>query len=84
LIADWVFGHEKVHQQALALGVTAALFDETHLERQMARIASTTTSEVREAAARFLVVDECSTIGWALPDEDDGDGGGDGDEEDDA
>jgi zinc protease len=84
LIADWVFGHEKVHQQALALGVTAALFDETHLERQMARIASTTTSEVREAAARFLIVDECSTIGWALPDEDDGDGGGDGDEEDDA
>ena len=36
-VADWVFGHEKVHQQALSVGLALALFDleylDLHLER---------------------------------------------------
>jgi len=31
--ADWVFGHEKVHQQALSAGLALTVFDLDHLDR---------------------------------------------------
>jgi zinc protease len=76
LLADWVFGHEKVHQQALAIGVSSALFGEDHSNRQLERVAAVTADQVVEVTARYLDPERGSTLGWALPEEDAAEVGG--------
>jgi zinc protease len=66
LLADWVFGNEQAHQQALSLGFGVALFDETHAERDLAAALAASAEELREAAARWLQP-ERGVVGWALP-----------------
>ncbi|HUO86331.1 MAG TPA: pitrilysin family protein, partial [Thermoanaerobaculia bacterium] len=66
LAADWVYGHERVHQQALAAGFALALFDLGHAERELGRATGSTADEVVAAAARHL--DPTSAvIGWSRP-----------------
>ena len=67
LLAGWVFGHEQAHQQALSLGFGAALFDEEQAERSLAAALVVTAGQLQEVAARWLVPEERSVIGWALP-----------------
>jgi zinc protease len=64
--ADWVFGHEKVHQQALAAGFALALFDLGHAEREMAGALAAGSEDVVAAAARHLDLG-AAVVGWSLP-----------------
>jgi zinc protease len=64
--ADWVFGHEKVHQQALAAGFGLALFDLGHSEREMAGALAAGAEDVAAAAARHLDLG-AAVVGWSLP-----------------
>jgi zinc protease len=66
LLADWVFGNEQAHQQALTLGFGVALFDEAHAERSLAAALAASPEELQEAAKRWLVPQR-GVVGWALP-----------------
>jgi len=67
-VADWVFAHEKVHQQALAAGFALSLFDLGYPEREMARVLEVDGPALGEAAARWLVPAR-AVVGWSLPTE---------------
>ncbi len=69
LVADWVFGHERVHQQALAAGAALTLFDLEHPEQQLARLLALPAEAVSEAAARYLDPEQGAVLGWSLPGE---------------
>ena len=47
-VADWVFGHEKVHQQALSVGLALALFDLEYLDLHLERLLATDTDRMLE------------------------------------
>jgi zinc protease len=65
--ADWVFGHERVHQQALAAGFALALFDLGHAERSLGRALAAGSDELGAVAARWLVPERGAVVGWSLP-----------------
>jgi len=65
--ADWVFGHEKVHQQALSVGLALALFDLEHLDLHMERLLATDADRLAEVADRYLRPERGSVMGWSLP-----------------
>ncbi len=65
-VADWVFGHERVHQQALAVGSALTLFDLGHPHRELCRLLATGADDVVAAAARHLRP-EAAVVGWSLP-----------------
>ncbi|MCB1057203.1 MAG: insulinase family protein [Acidobacteria bacterium] len=68
LLADWVFAHERVHQQALAAGFALSLFDLGHTRRWLQRALDMTPAEVLAAARRFDL-GRAGVIGWSLPEE---------------
>ena len=65
--ADWVFGHEKVHQQALSVGVALALFDLEHLDLHLERLLAAGVGHLVEAADRYLRPERGAVMGWSLP-----------------
>ena len=65
--ADWVFGHEKVHQQALSVGLALALFDLEHLDLHMERLLETDAARLLDVAERYLRPEHGSVMGWSLP-----------------
>ncbi len=65
--ADWVFGHEKVHQQALSVGLALALFDLDYLDLHMERLLETDTGRLLDVAERYLRPEHGSVMGWSLP-----------------
>lgn len=67
LIADWVFDHEKIHQQALAAGFGLTLFDLEHKERQLRRVLALGPEDLHEVARRVLLPDRGGVLGWSLP-----------------
>jgi len=67
LLADWVFGHERVHQQALTMAWSAALFDPGFPARQMEEAVACDAVTLQEAARRFLDPERSGVIGWSLP-----------------
>jgi zinc protease len=67
MFADWVFGHEQVHQQALSLGFGAALFAEDQGERSLTAALAADAGELQAAAARWLDAGRGGVVGWALP-----------------
>jgi zinc protease len=67
VMADWVFGHEKVHQQALSVGLALTLFDLDHLDRHLQGVLAAGTGQVLEAASRSLRPDGGGVLGWSLP-----------------
>jgi hypothetical protein len=66
-VADWMFGHEQGHRQALALGAGEALFGAGWSERSIEALVATSDDEVRELAARLRELG--SVVGWSLPGE---------------
>lgn len=66
-VADWVFGHEKVHQQALSVGVALALFDLEYLDLHMERLLATGPARLHEVAEAYLRPERGSVVGWSLP-----------------
>ncbi len=67
LAADWVFGHERVHQQALAAGTALTLFDLEHPERQLARLLALPAESLPEVAGRYFDPARSAVLGWSLP-----------------
>jgi zinc protease len=65
--ADWVFGHEKVHQQALSVGMALALFDLEHLDLHLERLLAAGSGQLLEVADRYLRPERGAVIGWSLP-----------------
>ncbi len=75
VLADWVFGHERIHQQALATGFALAFYDLGYLERHLAATLAADALRLQEVAARYLRPEAGSVLGWSLPrpgDEEDG------------
>lgn len=66
-MADWVFGHEKVHQQALSVGIALTLFDLEHLDRHLAGVLAAGPEQVLDVAARYLRPENGGVLGWSLP-----------------
>ncbi|HEX4963021.1 MAG TPA: pitrilysin family protein [Thermoanaerobaculia bacterium] len=66
-VADWVFGHEKVHQQAVSAGLAMALFDLEHLDRHLDQLLATTADRLLEVAGRYLRPEKGGVVGWSLP-----------------
>jgi len=65
--ADWVFGHEKVHQQAISLGLAATLFDLDYLDRHLQGLLAATPERVLEVVSRYLRPERGAVLGWSLP-----------------
>jgi zinc protease len=67
-LADWIFGHERVHQQAMTVGTALALFDLGLPARQLAGMLATPAEELPAVAARYLRPEAGGVVGWSLPD----------------
>jgi zinc protease len=65
--ADWVFGHEKVHQQAISLGLSATLFDLDYVNRHLAGLLAASPEQVTEVVSRYLHPERGAVLGWSLP-----------------
>jgi kynureninase len=66
-LADWAFGHERVAQKAMSLGIGLALFDLQHADRTVARIAAASAADLMEVSRRYLDAGAGSVFGWSLP-----------------
>lgn len=66
-VADWVFDHERIHQQALVATLGLMLFDLDHTERQLAGILEADLEATAEAAHRWLRPEQGGVLGWSLP-----------------
>lgn len=66
-LADWVFEHERIHQQALAAGFGLTLFDLDHKKRQLRDLLTLGPDEVHETARRILPPAQGCVVGWSLP-----------------
>ncbi len=67
LLADWVFGFEKIHQQALNAAVSLALFDPDYLQRHLQEILECSVERLGEVGRAYLVPEKGGVIGWSLP-----------------
>ena len=65
--ADWVFGHERVHQQALSAGLALAVFDLEHLDRHLRGLLEAGADRLLEVASRYLRPERGGVLGWSLP-----------------
>jgi zinc protease len=66
-MADWVFEHEKVHQQAVSVGLALALFDLPFLDLHLDDVLATDAGRIQEVAERYLHPERGSIMGWSLP-----------------
>ncbi len=67
LVADWLFGHEKIHQQAFLMATDLALWDADRNWRYFDRLLCLEPAELRDAAARYLRPSSGGVLGWSLP-----------------
>lgn len=67
MMADWIFGHEKVDQQALLVATALILFDPEYPWRYLERLLAAGTEDLREAAERYLQPTTSGVLGWSLP-----------------
>ncbi len=65
--ADWVFGHERVHQQALSAGMALAVFDLEHLDRHLRGLLEADADRLLDVASRYLRPERGGVLGWSLP-----------------
>jgi len=65
--SDWVLGVERIHQQAVALGIVLAQFDLDQPTRMLRRIAEVDSKELREAARRWLQPAAGAVLGTCRP-----------------
>lgn len=65
--ADWVFGHERVHQQALSAGMALAVFDLEHLDRHLRGLLEAGADRLLDVASRYLRPERGGVLGWSLP-----------------
>ncbi|MEM7581782.1 MAG: pitrilysin family protein [Acidobacteriota bacterium] len=66
ITADWVFGHEKVFQQAFLAGNALALFDLEHPWRYFEHLLSADAEGLSAAAEAYLRPEVGGVLGWSL------------------
>jgi zinc protease len=66
-LADWVLGHERIHQQAVAAGIAAAQFDLEQPQRLLARVTEADPAALQAAAARWLDPARGGVVGVCRP-----------------
>lgn len=66
LLADWVIGHERIHQQALTMAGALGLFTEEHVHRPLEQALATDANTLHALARRYLDPDR-GVVGWSLP-----------------
>ncbi len=66
ILADWVFAHDRVHQQAFFAATAVALFNPEHPWTYFERLQKATLEDLRQLAERRLVP-AAGVIGWSLP-----------------
>ncbi len=66
-LADWIFHHEQVHQQALTASFALAHFDLGYPERYLGRLLACGPDQLLAAARRHLLVAQGGVVGWSLP-----------------
>ncbi len=67
LVADWVFGMERIHQQALVAGQALCLFDREYPQRHLERALDCPPERLAEIADRWIAPERASVTGWSLP-----------------
>ncbi len=67
IVADWVFAHEKVFQQAFLAGTALALFDLDHPWRYFEQLQAADADGLRAVAKRYLRPAASGVLGWSLP-----------------
>lgn len=67
VLADWIFDHERVHQQAFLMGTALALFDAEHPWRYHERLLAAEPADLARVAERCLRPERCGVLGWSLP-----------------
>jgi predicted Zn-dependent peptidase len=67
LAADWVFGHERIHHQALTAALAVALFDLGHVRRSLEWALDASREGVAAVAAAHLAGRPAGVVGWSLP-----------------
>jgi len=65
--ADWVYGQERIHQQALAAGAALAQFDLRQPEKLLARALDAEPQALAATARRWLVPERGGVVGVSLP-----------------
>jgi zinc protease len=66
-LADWVFAHDRVHQQALAVGFALALFGDAEFAiEQVEGLLAADAEAVVRMAGRYLD-GAAAVVGWSLP-----------------
>ncbi|MFL6193144.1 MAG: M16 family metallopeptidase [Thermoanaerobaculia bacterium] len=66
-VADWVFEHEKVHQQAVSVGVALALFNLEFIDLHVEHLLATGADRLLDVAERCLRPERGAIMGWSLP-----------------
>jgi len=66
-LSEWVFGVERIHQQAVAAGVALAQFDLDQPARLLARVAELDADALCAAAGRWLDPERAAVFGRCLP-----------------
>ncbi len=66
LVADWIFGHEKVHQQALGLGFARAFLGPDHPWAYLERLLAAAGDDLLPVAERFVGQPRDGVLGWSL------------------
>jgi zinc protease len=64
--ADWIFGHERIHQRALTLASALAHFDADFPERYLSAVLATDRERLLEVGREVLRFDS-GVLGWSLP-----------------
>lgn len=67
VMADWLFDHERIHQQAFLVGTALALFDVEHPWRYLERLLAAGADELTAIAERYLQPRTSGVLGWSLP-----------------
>lgn len=74
MVADWVFAHQRVEQQAVTSALTLGLFDAGHPRDRLGRLLTASRDRLHAAAQRWLDPEAGAVIGWSF----DATGHGDG------
>jgi predicted Zn-dependent peptidase len=64
--ADWIFGHERIHQRALTLASALAHFDADFPRRHLERVLAADLEQVLAVGREVLRFDS-GVLGWSLP-----------------
>ncbi len=66
LLADWVFGFEKIHQRVLNTVISLAIFEPDYLQQHLRQILESDAARLRDVGSAYLAPDS-AVVGWSLP-----------------